>query len=89
MFTEYLTFVFACSRVSKNGSPGGDDSPGGADKKRLRRFSNSKAFKICFTFAAKIPLLSISKALQGTESESTQEALRVLDIILRQHAAKQ
>jgi eukaryotic translation initiation factor 2C len=27
--------------------------------------------------------------LRGQESENSQEALRVLDIILRQHAAKQ
>lgn len=32
---------------------------------------------------------SIAMALKGYESENSQEALRVLDIILRQHAAKQ
>ncbi|GFY85312.1 argonaute family protein [Actinidia rufa] len=38
-------------------------------------------------FAAKIPLKSISLALQGSEAQNTQDALRVLDIILRQQAA--
>ncbi|OIT19025.1 protein argonaute 4 [Nicotiana attenuata] len=32
---------------------------------------------------------AIANALRGQESENSQEALRVLDIILRQHAAKQ
>ncbi|KAK7268633.1 hypothetical protein RIF29_21335 [Crotalaria pallida] len=32
---------------------------------------------------------AISNALRGQESENFQEAIRVLDIILRQHAAKQ
>nr|GFA98267.1 protein argonaute 4-like [Tanacetum cinerariifolium] len=32
---------------------------------------------------------AIAQALRGQESESSQEALRVLDIILRQHAARQ
>jgi hypothetical protein len=32
---------------------------------------------------------AISHALRGQESEHTQEAIRVIDIILRQHSAKQ
>lgn len=32
---------------------------------------------------------AIASALKGQESEKSQEAIRVLDIILRQHAAKQ
>jgi hypothetical protein len=32
---------------------------------------------------------AISQALRGQESEHTQEAIRVIDIILRQHSAKQ
>jgi len=32
---------------------------------------------------------AITNALRGQETENFQEAIRVLDIILRQHAAKQ
>ncbi|KAA8516309.1 hypothetical protein F0562_016602 [Nyssa sinensis] len=76
-------------RANGNGSPGGNGSPNESDKKRLRRAPQSKTFKVEISFAAKIPIQAIASALRGQESENTQEALRVLDIILRQHAAKQ
>ncbi|PHU17809.1 Methylenetetrahydrofolate reductase 1 [Capsicum chinense] len=41
------------------------------------------------SFAAKIPMQAIANALYSQESENSQEALRVLDIILRLYAAKQ
>ncbi|BBG96732.1 Argonaute family protein [Prunus dulcis] len=40
-------------------------------------------------FATKIPMQAIVNALRGQDSEHFQEAVRVLDIILRQNAAKQ
>ena len=55
----------------------------------MRRPYQSKTFKLEISFAAKIPMQAIANALRGQESENSQEALRVLDIILRQHAAKQ
>ncbi|XP_077241476.1 protein argonaute 4B-like [Tasmannia lanceolata] len=77
------------NRVPANGSPGGNDSPGEGDRKRLRRPYQSKTFKVEISYAAKIPMQSIANALRGNDTENSQEALRVLDIILRQHAAKQ
>lgn len=59
------------------------------DRKRQKLGSHSKTFKVEISFAAKIPMAAISNALRGQESENSQEAIRVLDIILRQHAAKQ
>ncbi|KAL5574171.1 hypothetical protein UlMin_023768, partial [Ulmus minor] len=59
-----------------------------SDKKRVRRPYRSKTFKVEISFAAKIPMKSIASALHGQESENSQEALRVLDIILWQHASK-
>lgn len=50
---------------------------------------NSKTFKVEINFAAKVPMNSILSALKGYDSENSQEAFRVLDIILRQNAAKQ
>ncbi|KAL0370296.1 UNVERIFIED_CONTAM: protein argonaute 4 [Sesamum angustifolium] len=87
-FTVVLEDVTS-SRNNGNTSPGGHGSPNESDRKRLRRPYQSKAFKVEISFAAKIPMQAIANALRGQESENSQEAFRVLDIILRQHAAKQ
>ncbi|XP_073158213.1 protein argonaute 4-like [Henckelia pumila] len=79
----------ASSRNNGNASPGGHESPNESDKKRIRRSYHSKTFKVEISFAAKIPMQAIGNALRGQESENSQEALRVLDIVLRQHAARQ
>lgn len=76
-------------RNNGNASPDGHGSPNENDKKRLRRPYHSKTYKVEISFAAKIPMQAIQNALRGQESENSQEALRVLDIILRQNAAKQ
>jgi eukaryotic translation initiation factor 2C len=55
----------------------------------MRQPYNSKTFKVEISFVVKIPMNAIANAIWGQESENSQEALRVLDIILRQHAAKQ
>ncbi|KAJ9537594.1 hypothetical protein OSB04_030327 [Centaurea solstitialis] len=77
------------NRNNGNASPPPPGSPNDTDKKRIRRSYQSKTFKVELSFAAKIPMQAIAQALRGQESENSQEALRVLDIILRQHAAKQ
>ncbi|XP_062171432.1 protein argonaute 4-like [Alnus glutinosa] len=87
-FTVVLEDVQS-NRNNGNRSPDGHGSPNESDRKRLRRPYNSKTFKVEISFAAKIPMNAIANALRGQESENSQEALRVLDIILRQHAAKQ
>ncbi|KAH8489559.1 hypothetical protein H0E87_024974, partial [Populus deltoides] len=71
----------------ESGSPGGGESPSAAVKRSKRSYW-SKTFKVEISYAAKIPLKSIALALKGIEIDnSTQDALRVLDIILRQQAA--
>uniref|UniRef100_A0A453EQL1 PAZ domain-containing protein n=1 Tax=Aegilops tauschii subsp. strangulata TaxID=200361 RepID=A0A453EQL1_AEGTS len=72
-------------KTPANGSPG-NDSP---DKKRVKRPYQTKTFKVELSFAARIPMSAIAMALKGQESEHTQEAIRVIDIILRQHSSKQ
>jgi eukaryotic translation initiation factor 2C len=79
---------FLAFRTPANSSPG-NDSPPGSDRKRVRRPYNTKTYKVELSFAAKIPMSAISQALRGQESEHTQEAIRVIDIILRQRSAKQ
>ncbi|KAL2943015.1 Protein argonaute 4A [Bienertia sinuspersici] len=73
--------------VGRGGSPGEEDTNG--DKKRFRRPQRSKTYKVELTYATKIPLQAITIALRGQDSEHFQEAVRVLDTILRQHAARQ
>jgi eukaryotic translation initiation factor 2C len=55
----------------------------------VRRPYQTKTFKVELCFAGKIPMAAIAQAIRGQESENSLEALRVLDIILRQHSAKQ
>lgn len=76
-------------RNNGNANPDAHGSPNHSDRKRMRRPYQSKSFKVEISFAAKIPMQAIANALRGQESENFQEAVRVLDIILRQHAAKQ
>ncbi|KAF5948492.1 hypothetical protein HYC85_014449 [Camellia sinensis] len=79
-FTVVLGESFA-----KRGSPhGGSLSESG---KRSKRSFQSITFKVELSYAAKIPLKSISLVLQGSEPENIQDTLRALDIILRQQAA--
>lgn len=77
--------VFHCSTTT--GSPGADGSLNEGTKRSKHSFQ-SKTFKVEISFTAKIPLQSIALALEGVESDSdAQDALRVLNIILRQRAA--
>ena len=75
--------------MNGNGSPGNNNSSSENDRKRLRRNSQSKTFKVELNFAAKVPMQSIKSAMQGHDNENSQEALRVLDIVLRQHSSRQ
>lgn len=83
-----ICFLLHC-RTAGNGCPEGNDSPSKSVHKRLRRSYQMKTFKVELSFAARIPMKSIAMALEGQETEDSQEALQVLDIILRQHSAKQ
>ncbi|XP_021776500.1 protein argonaute 4B-like [Chenopodium quinoa] len=87
-FTVVLEDVTS-ARNNGNASPEGRGSPNESDRKRVRRPFQSKTFKVELSFAAKIPMQAISNVIRGQENENSMEALRVLDIILRQHAAKQ
>lgn len=55
----------------------------------MRRSYQPKTFKVELIQAAKIPMSAIGQVIRGQESEDSLEAVRVLDIILRQHSAKQ
>ncbi|KAL8028725.1 hypothetical protein ABFS82_14G176300 [Erythranthe guttata] len=73
------------NRSAGNGSPGADES----GPKRSKRQPRSKTYKVAINFAAKIPMQAIADALRGHDSEHFQDAVRVLDIMLRQHASQQ
>ncbi|WCJ28670.1 Argonaute family protein [Euphorbia peplus] len=85
---EFTVFLDNGTSNRKNNSDA-NGSPNENDTKRMKRAFHSKTFKVEMTFATKIPMQAIKAALKGQESENSQEAIRVLDIILRQHAAKQ
>ncbi|RHN51302.1 putative post-transcriptional gene silencing PAZ-Argonaute family protein [Medicago truncatula] len=87
-FTVVLEDVTS-SRNNGNCSPEGIRSSNDIDSKRIRRPFRSKSYKVEINYASKIPLQAIDRAFKGQETENYQEALRVLDTILRQHAAKQ
>ncbi|GKC47471.1 argonaute 16-like protein [Tanacetum coccineum] len=56
-------------------SPAGDGIPGESAKRSKRSFQE-KTFKVEISYAAKIPLKSVSLALEGAEPEKLQDALR-------------
>lgn len=82
-FTLVLEESFA--KRSGNISPGEDSYEPG---KRSKCTFQSKTFKVEFNYAAQIPLKSIASALQESHTEVAQDAIRVLDSVLRQHAAQ-
>ncbi|XP_062082380.1 protein argonaute 4-like [Humulus lupulus] len=84
-----LEFTVVLEDVSSDRVNGSQSPNAEGDRKRLRRQYQSKTFKVEISFAAKIPMQAIASALRGQETENSQEALRVLDIILRQHASRQ
>ncbi|XP_057431156.1 protein argonaute 16 isoform X2 [Lotus japonicus] len=64
-----------------NGSPRGET-------KRSKCSFQSKAFMVDISFTAKIPLQSVALSLEGMGTDANcQDALRVLDTVLRQQAA--
>ncbi|KAI6672750.1 hypothetical protein NL676_000656 [Syzygium grande] len=81
-FTVVLEDTFA-KRESEN-LRGGESS-----SKRSKRSFQSRTFNVEISYAAKVPLKSILLGLKGTDKKNNaQDALRVLDIALRQTAAK-
>ncbi|KAK4741945.1 hypothetical protein SAY87_025533 [Trapa incisa] len=76
------------SRNNGDADPSAHDSTNHGDQKRFRRQHRTKTLKVEISYATKVPLRSIVNALQGQGSEYSLQAVRVLDIILRQHAAK-
>ncbi|BAT95431.1 hypothetical protein VIGAN_08216000 [Vigna angularis var. angularis] len=87
-FTVLLEDVVSTCRNNGNASPDGHGKLSENDK-RMRRPNKAKCYNVEIKFASKIPLQAIVNALRGQDSDNYQEAIRVLDIIMRQHAAKQ
>ncbi|XP_059282299.1 protein argonaute 16-like [Lycium ferocissimum] len=83
---EFTVVVEESSPRNTSESPA-DNGSTNHSSKRSKHSLHSKAFLVEIDYAAKIPLRSVSLALQGADPENVQDALRVLDIILRQQAA--
>ncbi|PIA62518.1 hypothetical protein AQUCO_00200494v1 [Aquilegia coerulea] len=74
-----FTVVLEEAAVKRSGSP---------DPKRTKSSIQSKTYNVEISFSARIPLKPIALALKGLKADNTGDALRVIDIILRQQAAK-
>lgn len=82
-----LKLILSSNSGSSADSPGANGNPC-EETKRSKCSFQSKTFMVGISFAAKIPMQSITLALKGVESDAnSQDALRVLDIVLRQQAA--
>ncbi|CAK9143165.1 unnamed protein product [Ilex paraguariensis] len=68
----------------EHGSPPHNGSPVSLVKGQSILYK--KTFKVKICYAAEIPLKSISLSLQRADPDNVQDALRVLDVILRQQA---
>ncbi|CAN4103690.1 unnamed protein product [Withania somnifera] len=83
---EFTVVVEESSARHASENPSDNESPNHSSK-RSKYSRHSKAFLVEINYAAKIPLRSVIRVLQGADPENVQDALRVLDIILRQQAA--
>ncbi|KAL6124812.1 hypothetical protein ACLB2K_077321 [Fragaria x ananassa] len=91
-FTVVLNDISSSMYLSgTNGGSGGSYSPkeSQGDRRRVKQSFQSKTIQVQVNFAAKIPMQAIANALRGQNSDHFQEEVRVLDIIIRQNAAKQ
>ncbi|KAI3519223.1 hypothetical protein L1887_08250 [Cichorium endivia] len=52
------------------------------------KYLESSQYKVTLSYATEITIQAIVNAIQVQEAEQFQEAVRVLDVLLRQHAAK-
>lgn len=86
---QWLFFTLARRIGNVGGSSSYDPAESGSDRKRLKHSFQSKTIKVLINYAAKIPMQAIVNGSRGQDSKEFQEAVRVLDIILRQHAVKQ
>ncbi|KAH9303923.1 hypothetical protein KI387_008327, partial [Taxus chinensis] len=77
--TECIVVLEEAASASGSGDTG---------RKKIRRDDRAEKFKVEINFAAKISMKSLEAVLRGDLSDKCQDALRVLDIILRQHAAR-
>ena len=85
LFVFNLTLSFHYSS-----STGSYDADGSLNEgiKRSKLSLQSKNFKVEISFAAKVPLQSVALDPKGVKLDSiAEDALRVLDVILRQKAA--
>ncbi|CAL4957156.1 unnamed protein product [Urochloa decumbens] len=85
-------FTVVLVDASSSKTPGGDGSPEGGDTKRMKRLMQAKTFKVELSLVEKdpkVPLDAITKFISGQQSDDYQIGLQILDIILRQHSARQ
>lgn len=95
-YAFHMTILFICAvfffplslYCSNSSRSAGADGSLCEESKRSKHSFQLKTFMVEISFAAKIPMQSIAVALEGVDSDANSEdALRVLDTVLRQRAA--
>ncbi|KAI3821708.1 hypothetical protein L1987_09280 [Smallanthus sonchifolius] len=97
--TDCIMFLYQVALCYEDGNPvdvkvTGEEtvccgSPNTGETKRSRFPPQSKSYTVKISCATKIPIQAIFNALQRKYSEHLHEAVRVLGVLLRQHAVKQ
>ncbi|XP_021837831.1 protein argonaute 4 [Spinacia oleracea] len=87
-FTVVLDKI-SSKRNGDNSISNGSRSPTQGDKKRQKCLFQTRTFRVAIKCVGKIPAGAISDMLRGKYSEEVHEVIKVLDIVLRQRAAKQ
>lgn len=80
--TEEFIVLLEDSAIDKS-NPADDDS----SKRRRMSSRNTREFKVKIEYAATVRMGAINAILSGQRNDRAQDALRVLDIVLKQHAA--
>ncbi|KAI4300973.1 hypothetical protein L6164_034296 [Bauhinia variegata] len=78
----------SAKRVERNGNFVEGEDPERCSRKRLKHASKSRNFKIEISLSKKIPIHTIAYAQNWQESGNFDEALAVLNTILRHNAAR-
>ncbi|KAI5077233.1 hypothetical protein GOP47_0007057 [Adiantum capillus-veneris] len=79
--TQEFTVLLDETTINKS-NPADDDTT-----KRRRVASRSREFKVKIEYAATVKMTAIGAILSGQKNDRAQDALRVLDIVLKQHSA--
>ncbi|XP_021749109.1 protein argonaute 4-like isoform X2 [Chenopodium quinoa] len=83
-----LDFTVVLDKISLKSSFNGSGSLTQGGGKRQKCVFQTRTFRVVMKYVGKYPFSVISDMLRGRHSEKVHEVIKVLDVVLRQHAAK-